>query len=104
MPRKTKSIPISFNTTGDNTVVAALSNGQINVYGILFTVDAATNITVKSGATALTGALVFTGNGSSMTLELNMDEPYFYCPTNTPFIMNQSGTAQVSGVAYYTSG
>jgi len=104
MPRRTKSSAISFNTTGDNTVVAANAQGQIHVHGILFTVDAATNITIKSGATLLTGALVFTGSGSSMTLEINMDEPYFSCPTNTAFIMNQSGTAQVSGVLHYTSG
>lgn len=97
------SAVVSFTSTGDNTVISAPASGSICVYGIFFTVNAATNITFKAGSTALSGAVVFSGSGSSMTLQIN-DEPYFYVPPGSNFIMNQSGTATVSGTVYYTVG
>jgi hypothetical protein len=104
MPRRTQSAPINFSGLGDNTVIAAASNGPINVYGIMFTVAGATNITFKSAATLLSGAMIFTGNGSSMTIAIDMDEPYFTCVPGNAFIMNSSLAVQVSGIVYYTSG
>ena len=103
--RVPNSAVINFNTTGDNTVIAALANAPINVVGIDFTVSAATNITFKGGnaasPTALSGAIQLTGAGSSLTLQIQPDT-YFYCAPGTAFVMNQSGTAQVSGTVYYT--
>jgi hypothetical protein len=95
------SAVVNFTSTGDNTVIAAPASGSICVYGI--TVNAATNITFKAGSTALSGAVVFSGSGSSMTLQIN-DEPYFYAAPGVNFIMNQSGTASVQGTVYYTVG
>ena len=98
---------ISFNSTGDNTVISSPSSGPINVYGIWFTVDAATLITIKGGnaasPAALTGAYDLTGAGSSQTLQTN-DNPYFYCAPGVNFIINQSGTANVRGEVLYTAG
>lgn len=104
MARRTKSAVINFSSSGDNTVIALNSTLPIHVYGILFTVGGATNITFKAGSTSLSGALVFTGNGSSMTIQINMDEPYFSCAPGSAFIMNSSGAVQVSGTVYYTNG
>ena len=101
------SAVISFNTTGDNTVISSPSSGPIRVHGIWFTVDAATLITFKGGngssAAAISGAFDLTAPGSSQTLQIN-DEPYFYCAPGVNFIMNQSGTANVRGTVYYTAG
>ena len=109
MPRTSNlnSAVISFNSTGDNTVISSPSIGPIRVHGIWFTVDAATLITIKGGnsssATAVSGAFDLTGAGSSITLQ-NNEEPYFYCAPGVNFIINQSGTANVRGAVYYTAG
>ena len=104
MSRRTISSAINYAGSGDNTIVPSSTTSPIHVWGIMFTVAGATNIIFKSGTTALTGAMVFTGNGSSMTLQINMDEPYFSCPTGNAFIMNASLAVQTSGVLYYTTG
>lgn len=109
MPRASglNSAVISFNGTGDNTAIASPASGPINVYGIWFTVDAATLLTIKGGngasAVALSGTYDMTGAGSSQTLQIN-DEPYFYCAPGVNFIINQSGTANVRGTVYYRAG
>lgn len=104
MPHFTKRAVINFSSTGDNIVIAALPTATIHVYGIFFTVTAATNITFKHGSIPDSGPLVFTSLGSSMSMEINSTESYFTCDAGEDFIMNQSGTAQISGMAYYTTG
>jgi hypothetical protein len=99
----TKSAAINFSSSGDNTVVAAQTIGPVNVYGLFFTVAGATNIVFKDGSTALSGAVVLTGNGSAMTLQIN-DEPYFQCQPGDAFVMNSSNAVAVTGTVYYTTG
>src|SRR6266704_1455429 len=94
-----KTAAINFAASGDNTVIAAVTGAPITVFGFFFTVAGATNITFKDGSTALSGAVVFTGNGSAMTLQIN-DEPYFYCAPGDAFVMNNSNAVQVSGTVY----
>lgn len=99
----TRQGAINFSASGDNIIVTAPANGPINVYGLVFTVTGATNITFKDASTALTGAMVFTGNGSSMTLPLQ-DEPWFQIQPGDNFIMNSSNAVTVGGALYYTTG
>jgi hypothetical protein len=66
-------------------------------------VGGATNITYKSGSTALTGAVIFSASGSSQTLQIQ-DEPYFVATHGSNFVMNNSNAVQVSGAVYYTAG
>lgn len=99
----TRNTPLSFSAGGDNTIIAAPANGPINIYGISFTVTAATNITFKDGTTALTGAIVLTGNGSSLTWPLQ-DEPYLVVLPGDAFVINQSGSATIGGIVWYTTG
>ena len=75
----------------------------MGAHGIFYTVAGATNVTYKAGSTALSGAIVLTGNGSSQTLQIS-DEPYFYVPPGSAFVMNQSGAVQISGTVYYAAG
>jgi hypothetical protein len=102
--RSTVQVPINFAGAGDNTIVAASSVGDIHVYSIFFTVSGATTITFKAGTDVLTGALVFTGNGSSMTLPLDIKEPYFTARKTNAFIMNSTNAVQVSGMAVCAQG
>ena len=99
----TRSIAIAFSSSGDNTVVAGLTANPIRVYGLVATVNGATNITFKDGSTALSGALILTGNGSSFTLPLT-DEPYFTTTIGNAFVMNSSSAVAVSGICWYTTG
>jgi hypothetical protein len=100
----TKSAALNFSLTGDNTVIAAAASGPINVYGMSFTVTAATNITFKdSVAGAFSGAYVLTGNGSSLTFPLQ-EEPWFQVQPGSGFVINQSGSATIGGMIWYTNG
>lgn len=100
----TKPTVVSFSSSGDNTIVAAQTAGPINVYGIVFTVAGATNITYKDSVVgALSGALVFTSNGSSMTLPLQ-EEPYFQIQPGSAFVMNSSNAVAVAGTVWVTTG
>lgn len=95
---------INFAASGDNIVIAAPTVGPINVAGIAFTVSGATNITFKNGASiAQSGAIVFTANGSAMTLPL-APAPWYWATPGNAFIMNSSNAVQVSGTIWYTNG
>lgn len=98
-----KAAAVNFSSSGDNTVITSPAAGPIKVYGIFLTVAGATNITYKNGTTALSGAVVFTGNGSSQTLQIDKDF-YFACDPGNNFVMNNSNAVQVSGTVYYTAG
>lgn len=101
---QTRSGVVNFNSSGDNTVVTAPSTGPINVYGIVFTVSGATNVTFKDSVVgALTGAIVLTGNGSSFTLPLQ-DEPWFQIQPGSAFVMNSSSPVTFGGILWFTLG
>jgi len=90
---------IDFAGTGDNTIVAAVNPQTTRCFKMFFVVSAATTVIIKDGATALTGAMTFNAGG---TFTLDQDgDPWFTGTSNTAFIINQSGTAQISGRMYY---
>jgi len=93
-------IAINTNSTGDNDIVAAISGKGVLVFKIFFVASAATTVTFKDGAsTSLTGAVSLTAGGSFV---LDIDsEPWFVVSRGNAFIINQSGTAQLSGRAYF---
>jgi hypothetical protein len=106
MPHRsaTKSVALTASSNGDNTIVSGVTGAVIGVYGITFTVTAATNITFKDSSTgAFSGAIVLTGNGSSITLPLQ-EEPWFQTQSGSGFVINQSGSATLGGVMWYTQG
>lgn len=100
----TYSAAISFNSSGDNTVIAAPASGPINIYAIFFTVTGATNFTVKDSVVgALSGAVVLTGNGSSFTLPLQ-EEPWYQIQPGSNFVINSSNAVSFGGTVWYTIG
>lgn len=93
-------IAINASSTGDNAIVSASSNKNVLVFKIFFVASAATTVTFKDGAsTNLTGAITLT-EGGSFVLDLD-SEPWFTTTGGNAFIIAQSGTAQLSGRAYY---
>ena len=100
-----KSAVLNFAGAGDNTVITAASAGPIKIKGISFTVAGATNITMKNGTSAVSGAYVFTGNGSSMVHPiLESDSYYWIAYPSQNFVMNLTNGVQLSGTIWYTSG
>lgn len=95
-------VAITFSNTGDNTIVSGVAGQTIRVFRLFFICSTATNITVKDGATALTGAMNFSAN-QGMALDLS-NESYFVTSGGNNLVLNQSGTAQCSGTAYYQQG
>lgn len=98
-PRHTE-VKLDFSGTGDTTVVAAVASKRIKVHRFFFTVDAATTVKFKDGATDLTGFMSFTASGANFSDASG--DPWFTTTAGNAFIINQSGTAQVSGRLYYT--
>lgn len=95
------AVAISSASTGDITIVAGVAGKVIRVWKIFFNIGAASNLTFKDGAsTSLSGAMNFPANGG---LVLDHDsEAWFTATSGNAFIINQSGTAQISGACYYT--
>ena len=92
---------INFVASGDNTLVAGVAGQIITVYQIFFVVSAAATLTFKDGATALTGAMSFTANGS-LTFAFDTS-PWFSTSPGNSFVLTQTTTtAQVSGRIYYS--
>jgi len=95
------TIAISSSTTGDNVIVSTQSAQTVRVFRMFIVVSAATNITLKSGgSTNLTGAMTFNAGGAFI-LDFS-GEPWFVTSASNAFIINQSGTAQISGSISYT--
>jgi len=98
-----RQVAINFSASGDNTIVTAPASGPINVYGLILTVHAATNIIFKHGATAASGAIELTAVGSSLFLGL-YENPWYWTLPGENFIINSSAAVQVSGTCWYTLG
>lgn len=93
---------IDFTATGDTSLVAGVGGQTVKVYKIFFVASAATVVTFKRAATALTGPITLAAGGSVV---LDFDaEPWFTTGTAEAFVLGQSGTAQISGRVYYIQG
>jgi hypothetical protein len=92
-------IAINFSTSGDQTVIAADTNGnRIVVHRIWFLVAGATNLTFKDNLPS-PAAVPFAAN-EGITFDAT-GEPWFITAPNTAFIINSSVGVQVSGEIYY---
>lgn len=91
---------INTPTTGDNTIVAGVSLQTIRMHKLFLVASAATIITFKDGSgTALTGPITLS-TGGAMVFDLD-GEPWFLTSAGNGLVINQTGTAQLSGRVYY---
>lgn len=91
---------ISFATSGDNNIVAGVTAKVIKAYRLYIVVGGATNITIKDGSTALTGAMPFASNGS-LVLDFS-GIPWYTTSAGNALVINSSAAVQVSGRVEYT--
>ena len=92
-------IPLSFAGVGDNIIVTGLPGKQIKILQFFFVAAAATNITLKSGATALSGQMAFTAN---MSMFLDFIQLPLTCNPGDNFIINLSAGVQISGTLWFS--
>lgn len=92
--------PINFSASGDQTIVAADTNGnRIVVHRIWLVAGGATNLTFKDNLSS-PAAVPLSANGG-ITFDAT-GEPWFVTNVNTALIINSSSAVQVSGMVYYT--
>lgn len=93
---------INISSSGANVILPIMQGKTNKIYSLFFTVSTPIDIIFESGETALTGPLTFIAAGSQMFLDFR-PQPWFTCDQNSPFSINLSGAAQVSGRIYYTT-
>lgn len=89
---------ISIAVAGDNTIIAASPGNKHKLVKLVILCASAVNVTLKSGANNLTGAMPFDKKGG-----MAFDGDFYPLETNVgeAFIINLSGAVQVSGWAQY---
>jgi hypothetical protein len=93
--------PINFSASGDNIIIPGVAGKRIKVLQFFFVLAATTNLTYKSGSTALSGPLDFGSNAAQVQDFIQL--PYT-CNVGDPFIINSSSAVQVGGTVWYVQG
>ena len=90
--------PINFSGAGDNILVGGVAGQRIKVLQFFFVLAAATNLTYKSGTTALSGPMNYSSVGAQVQDFIQL--PYT-CKLGDPFIINSSNAVQIGGTLWY---
>jgi hypothetical protein len=93
---------INFSASGDNIIVPGVAGQKIKVLQYFFVIAAATNLTFKSGTTAITGPLDFGSNAADVQDFIQL--PLTCLNPGDAFIINSSAAVQVGGTIWYISG
>ena len=98
------SAAININgVTGENILIAAVSGASIRVYRLILSVDAATILSFEDGA----GGPDLDGQGFSLPVNGSLNfpydgEPWLKTAAGNALILDQSGTAHIGGMIYFT--
>jgi hypothetical protein len=90
---------ISVNTSGDNTLVAAVAGQTTRVYAIRFIAKGAVDVSIKNGAGTILEVFPLQ-TGGAINLDLR-DRPYYKTSANTALIIGLSAAVQVEGLVEY---
>lgn len=99
-------VRLNFSSTAEQSIVAGTAGQIIRVYRARIFVAGTTNISIKSGTTAQSGAVLevipFTAAGG---LILDFDSrPYWASSVDNSFVLVSSNAVQVDGRLSYTKG
>lgn len=95
-------VAINASSSGDNTLVAAVTNGKIQVEKIVLIPNAAVTIKFKSGSTDITGAMNLAAAGNGYTEDANYNGVHgLEAATGEALILNLSGAVQCGGYLVY---
>lgn len=87
---------IDTASSGDNTIIAAVTGKSIQVHRIKFLLNSQTTVTFKDGTTALSGA----EQCNSQILDYD-EEPWYKTTPGSAFTMNLGAAVQCSGTVWY---
>jgi hypothetical protein len=94
------SYPIDIATSGDNTILSAISGEKVYIHGMWLWANDTVTITFKEAAgTKLAGAMALVAQDCPCW-DIG-DIPWFVTTVSTPFIINLSAAVQLSGIVYY---
>lgn len=94
---------IDFNTAATHSIITAVAGKKIKIANIMLTVAGETNLTFKTGTTAITGALDFGGTDEPRGMAHNFGDFPLATVAGDAFQITSSGAVQVSGyVTYFT--
>ena len=98
---------VSAASSGDNTLVAAVSGKKIKVLSLVLVAASAVTVRLESGAggTALTGVMSLVANGDLKVVFPITEPGYHWVETAAGALLNLElgGAVQVSGcIVYYT--
>ena len=94
-----RNAPINFSASGDNVIITAVAAKEIEVVALYLVVAGTTNLTFKDGnGLSFSGAMPMVANG---TIVLDEQNTMLWFATPANFIINSSGSVQVSGEIYY---
>jgi len=95
-----KVATINISTSGDNTIISAVSGKKHYILKLVIIAEGAVDIILKHGATAWTGPMKF-ADLTGLTLDLEFAP--LITDENEAFIINLSAAVTVTGfVIYYT--
>ncbi len=93
---------ISVSSSGDNSLSIQVAGQIIKVLQIEYTGHGGVNVTMKSGSTALEGAMALL-YGTGKVRNGTRSVPVFKCGIGEDLIVNLSQAVQVSGSVVYTT-
>ena len=96
------SAPVSFDSSGANTVIAGISGKVIRVYRLVLVPSANVTVTIQDSSTALTGGMALAAN-QPLTFAFDT-APWFICQPGDNFVINLGSGETVTGVVYYIQG
>lgn len=93
---------ISFSDTGDNLILTAPATKKIRVYGLFLASDGDSTLVFKDNSSPITTLWPATRvlADGEFNLEL-VGHSWFDIPEGKQFIINQTGTAIITGRVYY---
>lgn len=93
---------ISASSSGDNTIVAAVSGRRIYVHNYLLIATADVIVTWKSGATSISGPMSIAAQGGVSADGVGPSNTWLRTAAGEALILSLSGAFQVSGHIQYT--
>lgn len=91
------SAKIDFATAASHTIVAGQAGKKIKITSLIFTVGGETNLTLKSGSTALTGPMDFGGTDEPRGMVCTQGFLPYELAEGEAFVITSSSAVQVSG-------
>lgn len=92
---------IDTATSGDNTIIAAVTGRKFAIFQMWLWINGTVTITLKNGAGAnLIGPMACVAQNNPQWP--HGDDPWFITSAGNAFIINLSGAVQVSGRVYYS--